>query len=251
MTAELEVLHDAVTRLEHAGIAYMLTGSIALSYYAEPRMTRDIDVVAELSGRAAKSIAALFTPDYYASEADITAAVASDGIFNVLHLAKLVKLDFIVRKDTPYRRHEFERRRRVRLPGFEAWIVSREDLILSKLAWAKDSGSELQLRDVRALLAGGADRTYLECLGERARGNGDAWGYVSMKDTTSEFRKLVREGYARMAPEDRVRVCTEMFDTAVAVAAASLPEDLDPAERRFRLCERLYGDLAARALPRR
>jgi hypothetical protein len=40
--------------------------------------------------------------------------------------------------------------------------VSREDLILSKLAWAKDSGSEMQMRDVQALLVGGADRTYLE-----------------------------------------------------------------------------------------
>ena len=48
------------------------------------------------------------------------------------------------------------------MPGFEAWIVSREDLILSKLAWSKDSGSEMQLRDVQSLLAGGADRSYLE-----------------------------------------------------------------------------------------
>jgi len=72
-----------------------------------------------------------------------------------------------------------------------------------------------------------------------------------MRDTTPEFHKLVDERYAALAPEERVRICTEMFDTAVAVAAASLPEGLDPAERRFRLCERLYGDLAARALPRR
>ena len=162
MTAELDVLQDAVARLERAGIAYMLTGSIALSYYAEPRMTRDIDLVAELSGRDSKAIAALFQPDYYVAEADVGRAIASGGMFNVLHLGKLVKLDFIVRKDTPYREHEFGRRRRVRLPGFEAWIVSREDLILSKLAWAKDSDSELQLRDVRALLAGDVDRTYLE-----------------------------------------------------------------------------------------
>ena len=42
MSAELEVLQDVVARLEGAGIAYMLTGSIALSYYAQPRMTRDI-----------------------------------------------------------------------------------------------------------------------------------------------------------------------------------------------------------------
>lgn len=72
-----------------------------------------------------------------------------------------------------------------------------------------------------------------------------------MQDTTPEIRKRVEEGYARMAPEDRVRVCTEMFDTARALAEASMPEDLGPAERRFRLCERFYGDLAARALPRR
>jgi hypothetical protein len=42
-----------------------------------------------------------------------------------------------------------------------------------------------------------------------------------------------------------------MFDTARALAESSLPEELDPAERRYRICERLYGDLAARAFPRR
>ena len=162
MAAELDVLQDAVTRLERSSIPYMLTGSVALSYYAQPRMTRDIDFVVELSGRGAKSVAALFSPDYYVAEADVGRAIAEHGMFNVLHLDKVVKLDFIVRKDTAYRLHEFGRRQRVRMPGFEAWIVSREDLILSKLLWAKDSISEIQLRDVQALLAGAADRTYLE-----------------------------------------------------------------------------------------
>jgi len=149
-------------RLERSGFAYMLTGSLALSYYAQPRMTRDIDLVIELSGRDARSVAGLFSPEYYVSEADVNQAIAEQGMFNILHLAKVVKLDFIVRKDTAYRLHEFGRRQRVQLPGFEAWIVSREDLILSKLLWAKESLSELQLRDVHALLAGGADHTYLE-----------------------------------------------------------------------------------------
>lgn len=162
MTVELDILRDAVTRLERAGIPYMLTGSIALSYHAQPRMTRDIDIVVDLVGHDAKTVAALFTPDYYVAEADIGNAIAASGMFNVLHLDKVVKVDFIVRKDAPYRRHEFGRRQRVRMPGFEAWVVSREDLILSKLAWAKDSGSEMQMRDVQSLLAGGADRTYLE-----------------------------------------------------------------------------------------
>ena len=140
----------------------MLTGSLALSYYAQPRMTRDIDIVIELSGRDAASVASLFHPEYYVSQADVRRAIAEQGMFNVLHLEKVVKLDFIVRKDEPYRQHEFARRQRVELPGFQAWIVSREDLILSKLLWAKDSLSELQLRDVNALLAGNVDWTYLE-----------------------------------------------------------------------------------------
>ena len=237
-------------RLERAGIPYMLTGSIALSYYAQPRMTRDIDLVAELSGRDSKAVAALFAPDYYVAEADVGRAIATGGMFNVLHLGKLVKLDFIVRKDTPYRRQEFERRRRVPMPGFEAWIVSREDLILSKLAWAKDSGSEMQLRDVRALLRAARIASILSA-GRKISRYRNCCGKASMQDTTPEFRKMVEQGYASMAPEERVRVCTEMFDTAFALVEASMPEGLDPGERRFRLCERFYGDLAARALPRR
>ena len=161
MSAELEVLQDALARLEREGIAYMLTGSLALSYYAEPRMTRDIDLVVECAGYDPKRLAALFEPEYYVSEADVERALRERGMFNVLHLEKLVKLDLIVRKDEPFRRHEFERRVRVHLAGFDAWIVTREDLILSKLVWAESSGSELQLRDVRALLAGGADLGYL------------------------------------------------------------------------------------------
>jgi len=49
----------------------------------------------------------------------------------------------------------------VELPGFAAWLVSREDLILSKLAWSKEGESELQRRDVRNLLSGEVDLAYL------------------------------------------------------------------------------------------
>jgi hypothetical protein len=44
------------------------------------------------------------------------------------------------------------------------WIVSAEDLILSKLFWAKDSRSELQLKDVRQIIRAqtGLDWPYLE-----------------------------------------------------------------------------------------
>ena len=51
---------------------------------------------------------------------------------------------------------------RLRYKASWFWLVSKEDLIISKLFWARDSHSELQLRDVRNLLASGYDVEYLE-----------------------------------------------------------------------------------------
>jgi hypothetical protein len=45
---ELSVLKLVAGRLESAGLPYMVTGSVALSLYAEPRMTRDVDLVVDL-----------------------------------------------------------------------------------------------------------------------------------------------------------------------------------------------------------
>jgi hypothetical protein len=161
MLSELDILRDVCARLEKAGIDYMLTGSMAMNYYAQPRMTRDIDMVVALDERDAGRIAAAFSSDYYVPGEAIQRAVHERGMFNLLHLDSVVKVDMIVRKEAPYRQTEFARRTRVDLPGFSAWLASREDLILSKLAWALDSGSELQMRDVRNLLAETADLAYL------------------------------------------------------------------------------------------
>jgi hypothetical protein len=55
-----------------------------------------------------------------------------------------------------------ERRQKVSILDFTTYIVSKEDLIISKLWWAKDSYSEIQLGDVKNLLATGYDREYVE-----------------------------------------------------------------------------------------
>jgi hypothetical protein len=94
-------------------------------------------------------------------------AIASIGIFNLVHVENVIKVDIIVRKDEAYRRAEFERRRAVDLEGARIWLVSKEDLILSKLVWAKQSASEMQRRDVQNLLATDLNREYLNRWAER------------------------------------------------------------------------------------
>jgi hypothetical protein len=159
---ELDIVRDVSTRLDAAEIGYMLTGSMAMNYYALPRMTRDIDVVVALRPGDAERILRLFSPDYYVSREAVDSSIANQSLFNLIHNESVIKVDCIVRKQTEYRLTEFNRRQRIKIEEFETWIVSKEDLILSKLFWAKDSRSELQLRDVRNLISTGCDRAYIE-----------------------------------------------------------------------------------------
>lgn len=161
MQNELDIVRDVSARLDSAGIAYMLTGSMAMNYYAQPRMTRDIDVVVALNAGDTERIVNLFSPDYYVSRDAVNSSIAHESLFNLIHQESVIKVDCIVRKENDYRRLEFERRHRIRIQEFETWIVSKEDLILSKLHWAKDSRSELQLRDVANLVSTGCDRNYI------------------------------------------------------------------------------------------
>jgi hypothetical protein len=160
---ELDVLRLVTRRLEEAGIPYMLTGSMALNHYGRPRMTRDIDLVVEVEPGDVDRLVGLFRDDFYVDRDAVRRAAADRGVFNVIHEALVVKVDCIVRKDSEYRRGEFARRRQVVVDGRDLHLVAPEDLIISKLDWARDTRSEAQLADVRNLLESTSDldRDYL------------------------------------------------------------------------------------------
>ena len=155
MNEQLGFLKQIAARLDTAGILYMLTGSMAMAIYAEPRMTRDIDLVIECQPEDAATIAALFEADCYVDVEAIREAARRRSMFNIIHNEWIIKADFIARGDTEYRRVEFNRRRRFDVEGTPISVVSPEDLILSKLVWAKGSNSQLQLRDVELIIKSG------------------------------------------------------------------------------------------------
>jgi len=168
MSQEIAALLDVVSRLERADIPYMLTGSMARNYYAVPRMTRDIDFVAALVLRDIARLAEAFPEgEFYRSDDSIREAILHQSSFNLIHLATMVKVDVMIRKREEYRLEEFTRRQRVEIEEQSVWIVSKEDLILSKLEWARDSASERQLEDVKLLLASGYDAAYLQAWAEK------------------------------------------------------------------------------------
>lgn len=162
MQTELDVLRDISQRLDNIGIPYMVSGSMAMNYYATPRMTRDIDIVVAIAPAQTDQLVAALSPDYYVSADAAKEAAQKRKMFNALHNTAVVKIDFIVQKAEPYRQIEFNRRKRVTVDAFQTWLVSKEDLIISKLCWARESGSETQLQDVRNLVASGYEKEYTE-----------------------------------------------------------------------------------------
>ena len=164
MAEELEILKVVCQRLDKTGIHYMITGSIAANFYAVPRMTRDVDIVIEIRKEDTPRIIEAFKDDFYVDQDSVVEAIERRSMFNIIHNESVFKVDFIIRKESAYRELEFQRRRRVEVEGVSLWVVTPEDLILSKLFWAKDSLAELQLGDVRNLLSNlkDLDKGYLE-----------------------------------------------------------------------------------------
>jgi len=152
MSEELEVLKIVTSRLNKAGIPYMVSGSIAANYYTVPRMTRDIDIVIELKQDNIDRFVSLLEDDFYVNREMIADEVSRMGIFNLIHNRYVIKVDFIIKKPSAHQKAAFSRRKEILIEGSPMWFISAEDLVISKLIWAKNSHSEIQLKDVRNLI---------------------------------------------------------------------------------------------------
>lgn len=130
----------------------MLSGSLALNVYAIPRMTRDIDFVVELQEPDIEKFLKIFQLNFYINPQTVKAEVARNGMFNVIDQETGFKIDFIVRKNTEFRKLEFARRKKIDISGFSAFIVTPEDLIISKLEWIQRLQSGKQIEDIVNLL---------------------------------------------------------------------------------------------------
>jgi|SRR5882724_122212 len=69
----------------------MITGSMAMNYHAQPRMTRDIDVVIAIRPEDVDRVAALFRPDYYLTVENVREALSNESIFNLIHQESVLK----------------------------------------------------------------------------------------------------------------------------------------------------------------
>jgi hypothetical protein len=152
------LLRLTVESLERLQIPYAVVGSFASGVWGEPRMTRDIDVVLRLDPQGIEEFCGIFSDDqFYLSRVAIEEAVSLHRPFNVIHLDSGNKVDFIVIGDGVdnggWNGLQLSRRLEIELAeGITGYVAAPEDVILGKLIYFKDGGSDKHLRDIAGIL---------------------------------------------------------------------------------------------------
>jgi hypothetical protein len=145
-----------VEPLEAIGASYMITGSVASVIYGDPRFTRDVDIVMELQRSEIAALESAFDPAaYYVPPAEALEKEASrpeGGHFNVIHRETALRADVYLAGHDPLIEWGFERRVRLQVAGAGIWVAPIEYVILRKLEYYEQAGSDRHLRDVAMML---------------------------------------------------------------------------------------------------
>ena len=147
----LRLVADALDRL---GVAHFVTGSTATITYGEPRFTNDIDIAVRLDALKAEAVCEAFqSPEFYIAPESASRAVRDRSSFNLIHPASGLKVDFMVTDDSPFNASRFKRATRLQLrDGCSVSFATPEDVILKKLEYYREGGSEKHLRDIAGVL---------------------------------------------------------------------------------------------------
>jgi len=146
-----------VDKLAELGVPYMVTGSVAALLYGEPRLTHDVDVVVDLASRAAiHRLPALFPDDaFYCPPLEVIVQEASRrqrGHFNLIEHSTGLKADVYLANEDPLALAGLQRRRSLEVGGRPLVVAPPEYVIVRKLEFFREGGSEKHLRDIAGIL---------------------------------------------------------------------------------------------------
>lgn len=150
-----DLLRLVVRVCQQLQLAYLVTGSTATIAYGEPRFTNDIDIVLDLAGEQVDTFCRCFpASEFYLSREAVASAVERHGQFNVIHPGSGLKVDFMIPAPSEFNRSRMARVRELPALGdVSVRFASPEDVILMKLRYFKEGGSDKHLRDIRGVLA--------------------------------------------------------------------------------------------------
>jgi hypothetical protein len=148
-------------RLRQLGVPYMVSGSTAAIVYGEPRLTNDVDLIVVLERSQVARFREVFPPDefYCPPEEEIALERAREqrGHFNIIHLETGFKADVYLAGRDPLHVWGLARTRTLDIDGEPLVVAPPEYVIIRKLEYFREGGSEKHLRDIRSILDNSSD----------------------------------------------------------------------------------------------
>ncbi len=167
-----ELLERLVIVAERLRIPYLTVGSMATISFGDPRLTNDVDVVIDLRQNQIEQFCASFpAPEFYLSKSAVESAVIRKRQFNIIHPSSGLKIDCILPTGTAFDVSQLKRGvRQTILENRTAIFSSPEDVIIKKMEYFREGGSEKHLRDITGVLklqGDKIDRAYILSWAER------------------------------------------------------------------------------------
>jgi len=133
-----KAIEDIIGLFDSLGLRYAIMGGIAVRVYGIPRATYDVDFTAAVSRNT--------LPDLFQRVQSLGYSVPDPYLqgwldqvggmplvkFRLFLAGRQIDVDVFL-AESPYQSSLLDRRRRSKLNGIEAWLVSPEDLVLLKL----------------------------------------------------------------------------------------------------------------------
>jgi hypothetical protein len=171
-------------RLNTLGVPYMVSGSVAVIIYGEPRLTHDVDLIAVLDRPHIARLPEVFPPaEFYCPPAEVIeveAAREQRGHFNIIHHETGFKADVYLSGRDPLHAWGLARVRQLEVEGQVLSVAPPEYVIIRKLEYYREGGSEKHLRDIRSMLSTSPEASQSAELEQQiaARGLQEEWRQV-------------------------------------------------------------------------
>lgn len=163
-----------IIHLNDLGVRYAITGAVAATIYGKPRLTHDIDIILELKQDDADRFAAAYSLDtFYCPPPEIIQLEigrSQRGHFNLIHHETGFKADIYLTGHDKLHRWAIERRRAIEVEGQDYWFAPIEYVILRKLEYFSEGGSEKHIRDIESILELSNDQIDFDQLNNKIRG---------------------------------------------------------------------------------
>lgn len=166
--------------LNEAQLPYMITGSVACMVYGDPRLTLDVDMVVALAPADATRVEAAFPAiDFYCPPPEVIEIEVRRGMrahFNIIHHESGLKADIYPVGDA-LQRWALPLRRFIDIDGDRVAFAPPEYVVLKKLEYFREGGSEKHLRDIAGVLRVSAGDVDVDVIADwvARRGLDDAW----------------------------------------------------------------------------